>query len=294
VGDAQIFGAPDFLSSQLLGFPADARVLIINCDDLGIHDAVNAGVMEAVRNGVASSTSLMVPPPAATRAIELLAQAPAVPFGIHLTLTRDGVGERWAPVTPAERVPSLVDDDGLLLTSAAAPQLVAQARIEEIECELRAQIEVVVRTGLRPTHLDWHALADGGRRDVLQLTITLALEHGLAARVWLEPGRRAARARGLPVVDHDFLDSFALSTAGKTDRFVDLLRALPAGLSEWAVHPAAGDRHTTDDHDIGWPVRRSDHAFLVSQVARDVVAEEGITVIDYRLLQDVWTRDRGD
>ena len=293
VGDAKIHDVPDSLSSQLLGFSADARVLIINCDDLGMHEAVNIGVMQAVQTGVASSTSLMVPPPAAAHAFELLTQAPAVPFGIHLTLTCDGAGDRWAPVTPAERVPSLVDDDGLLLTSAAAPQLVAQARIEEVERELRAQIEVVVRTGLRPTHLDWHVLADGGRRDVLDLTVALALEHGLAARVWLKPGRQAARARGLPVVDHDFLDSFALDTAGKTDRYIGLLRALRPGLSEWAVHPAAG-QHITGEADISWPVRGSDYTFLVSRVARDVLAEEGIAVIDYRRLQNAWLGDHGN
>ncbi len=271
----------------MLGFPTDTRVLIINCDDLGMHESVNAAVLEAVQEGVASSASLMVPCPAAGQAMQMLSRTPSVAFGIHLTLTRDGPGHRWAPIAPAAHVPSLVDENGLLWTSAAAPQLLAQARLEDVERELRAQIDVVARSGLTPTHLDWHVLADGGRRDFLDLTMALAHEHGLAVRVWLEPGRRAARGRGLPVVDHDFLDSFVLPVAGKAERYVQALRSLPAGLSEWAVHPAMGEE-TAAEADLGWTVRRSDHAFLSSRLARRVIDEEDIVVIDYKGLQRVW------
>ena len=277
----------DLPSSRLLGFPADTRVLIVNCDDLGMHASVNAAVLEAVQEGVASSASLMVPCPAAAQAMQLLREVQAVPFGVHLTLTRDGPGHRWAPLVPADQVPSLVDEKGLLFTRSRAPQLLAQARLEEVEQELRAQIDVVARSGLTPTHLDWHALADGGRCDVMDLTIELARENGVAARVWLQVGRRRARERGLPVVDHEFLDSFSLEVAGKTERYVQLLRSLPAGLSEWAVHPAVGEE-TAGERDLGWAVRRSDHAFLLSRLARRVLEEEDIVVIDYRGLQRIW------
>jgi chitin disaccharide deacetylase len=283
-------GAPQaWTAAQALGFPVDTRVLIINCDDLGIHPSVNAAAMEAVRHGVASSTSLMVPTPAAAEAVQLLRDEPQVPFGVHLTLTRDGPAHRWAPVSPPEQVCSLLDDDGLLHTSAAAPHLLARARIEEIERELRAQIDTVARHGLSPTHLDWHVLADGGRPDILELTVALAVEHGLAARVWLDDGRHGARRRGLPVVDHDFVDSFALPVADKAEHYLHLLRALPAGLNEWAVHPALGTEPAAAA-DLGWAVRRSDHAFLTSPRTREVVEAEGIVITDYRLLQQLWSR----
>ena len=274
-------------SSELLGFDRDARVLMVTCDDLGMHPAVNTAVLDAVRTGIAGSASLMVPCPAADDALQLLHRAPDVPFGVHLTLTRDGAAHRWGPVSPPGTVPSLVDGEGLLHTSADVPALLGRARIEDVERELRAQLEVVARSGLTPTHLDWHVLADGGRPDVTELTTALAVEHGLAARVWLDPARRATRARGLPVVDHAFLDSFALPVKGKAERCAQLLRELPAGLSEWAVHPAVG-AETAAEADLGWAVRRSDHAFLVSALARRVVEEEGIVLIDQRRLQRVW------
>jgi hypothetical protein len=103
---------------------------------------------------------------------------------------------------------------------------VIAARLDEVELEFRAQIDAVLGAELTPTHLDWHCLADGGREDIFDLTVALAEEYGLAARVWLDPGRQKMRLRGLPVVDHDFLDSFSLTIEGKATRYAGLLREL--------------------------------------------------------------------
>jgi len=142
-----------------------------------------------------------------------------------------------------------------------------------------------------PTHLDWHALADGGRDDILALGLRLAEEYGLAARVWLEPGRLIARRRGLPVVDHDFLDSFSIDVASKPDRYLRLLRDLPAGLSEWAMHPGSDDPESRAI-DPGWRIRHSDFEFLTSPMARDAVDREGILIINYAVIRDAWSSYR--
>lgn len=280
------------LSSELLGFPPDARVLIVNADDLGMSPAVNAGVIAAVEEGIATSCSLMVPCPGAEEAMRLLRDRPHVPFGIHLTLVRDHPHDRWAPVTPAREVPTLVEPDGLLPRYAQIGQLLGRARTEEVEREFRAQLDVVLAAGLQPTHLDFHSIADGGRDDVLDLTTAIAAEHGLAVRVWLEPGRRAARRHGRPVVDHPFLDSTRLDPDTKADRYAELLRALPPGLTEWAVHPAAADPAAEAADPDGWRGRRGDLEFLVSSRARELVADEGVVLIGYRPLQEVWSGRR--
>jgi predicted glycoside hydrolase/deacetylase ChbG (UPF0249 family) len=271
------------LSSELLGFPPDARVLIVNADDLGMSPTVNAGVITAVEEGIATSCSLMVPCPGAAQAMRMLRERPHVPFGIHLTLVRDHPDDRWAPVTPAREVPTLVEADGLLPRSGRIGQLLARAGIDEVEREFRAQLDIALAAGLHPTHLDFHSIADGGRGDVLDLTVAIAAEHGLAVRVWLEPGRRRARRAGRPVVDHPFLDSTRLDPESKPDRYAELLRAMPPGLTEWAVHPASADRE-------GERGRRADLEFLVSPRARELVAEAGVALIDYRPLQEVWSR----
>lgn len=278
-------------SSELLGFAPDVRVLIVNCDDFGMHEAVNAGVIESIENGIASSCSLMVPCPAAANALRLLRERPHIPFGIHLSLIRDAPEYRWGPAAAKADVPSLLDphtDELFVDTPAQRTALLAAAKLTEVERELRAQIDAVVDVGLVPTHLDWHCLADGGRADILDLTMALAQEYGLAARVWLDDGRREARQQGKPVVDNASLDSYSVSLHDKAATYARLLRDLPPGLNEWAVHPAHDSEQWRSIERTGWRVRQSDCAFLTSQQAREILDREGITVIDYRPLQQAW------
>ena len=292
-GDAVERAVSSVRSSEVLGYSPEARVLIVNCDDFGMYDAINVAVIDSIDRGIASSCSLMVPCPSAPQALRLLRAHPEIPFGIHLTLVRDSVHDRWGPLTARQLVPSLLDDAGELFTPTAAgrAELLGRARVDQIEREFRAQIDAVANTGLCPTHLDFHCLADGGREDILDLTTALAAEYGLAVRVWLDAGRRKMRQRGLPVVDNDFLDSFALDPDGKSAGYARLLRELPAGLNEWAVHPSIGDEESRAI-DAGWRVRRTDYEFLTSSAARELLRQEGIVVIDYKAVQEAWSRQR--
>ena len=204
-------GVVERLSSELLGFKPDARVLIVNCDDLGMHDAINAAVVESMENGIASSCSLMVPCPAATTAMEILLDRPHLSFGVHLTLICDSADDRWGPTAVKTDVASLLDrntGDFHVNTREGRAALLAGARLSDVEHELRAQIDTVLDAGLAPTHLDWHCLADGGRPDIFDLSMALAADYGLAARVWLDDGRRTAREQGKPVIDNAFVDSY--------------------------------------------------------------------------------------
>ncbi|MBM7790843.1 polysaccharide deacetylase family protein [Tenggerimyces flavus] len=277
------------LSSELLGFAPDDRVLLVNCDDFGMHDAVNRGIIDALENGIASSCSLMTPCPAAADAMTYLRARPDVSFGIHFSLIRDSAEYYWEPL--ADDVPSLLDPaTGELFVDSPAnrQRLLAQARLSDVERELRAQLQIVLDAGLKPTHLDWHCLADGGRPDILALAVSLAAEHGLAARVWLDEGLRLARAEGKPVVDHGFLDSFSLELDDKSATYERLLRSLKPGLTEWAIHPAIGTEEWQEIEPGGWRVRQTDHDFLTSARAREVLDEERIKGIDYRPLQQAW------
>jgi chitin disaccharide deacetylase len=270
-------------------------VLIVNCDDFGMHEAVNAGVVESIEKGIASSCSLIVPCPAAAQAMSLLCERPHIPFGIHLTLIRDMPGYRWGPAADRTDVPSLLDPDTNELyidTPAQRATLLAEAKLSEVERELRAQIDAVADAGLAPTHLDWHCLADGGRADIFDLAMALAKEYGLAARVWLEYGRRKAREQGKPVVDNLFLDGYTISLDDKAATYERMLCNLPPGLSEWAVHPAQGTDGWRRIEPTSWRVRQTDYAFLTSPQAREIIDHEGITIIDYRPLQEAWNDDQ--
>jgi predicted glycoside hydrolase/deacetylase ChbG (UPF0249 family) len=279
------------VANELLGFPADARLLILNNDDLGMYHAVNVAITSAITEGIGSSCSLMVPCPWSLHAMDLLRERPEIPVGIHLTLVCDTVNHGWGPLTPADRVPSLLDGAGRLYRDDQTSELMARARLDEVELEFRAQILAALSAGLEPTHLDWHCLHDGGRPDIFGLTLELAEEHGLAVRVSHATAREKLRSLGLPCNDYDLLDSYDLEVDDKPARYARLLRELPAGLTEWAVH-AGLDNVEARAIDGGWQVRQTDYNFLMSREAREIVEQEGITVIDYRPLQAVWRRRR--
>ncbi len=276
------------LTNRLLGYPDDARLLLINADDFGMYPAINEAVVRAFKEGIVRSTTLMVPCPGASQAIQLLKEHPEVRFGVHLSVIRDIGHFHWEPLTPKERVPSLLDADGNLYSTDRMSEMLARAELDELDVEFRAQIEAVLAANLKPTHLDWHCLHSGGRADVFAMTLGLAKEYGLALRVASQPFIDQVQRQGLPTADHDLLDSFGVDIEDKAARYAELLRALPLGLAEWAVHPSLGSAESQAIDPDGWRVRRTDFDFLVSPQARAIVQQEGITLIGYEPLQAVW------
>ena len=190
-------------TNRLLGYPVDARLLIINADDFGMSHAINEAIFRMLQKGVLRSTALMVPCPWALHAVHFLADHPEIPFGVHLTVISDWVDYRWGPVTSREKVPSLIDKGGYFYNFEHMPQFLAQVRLDQLEMEWRAQIEAV----LTPTHLDWHALRLGGRADIFDLLLRLARDYGLALRVARRSWIEQVQSQGLPTNDYDFLMS---------------------------------------------------------------------------------------
>jgi len=285
--------APNGQTNQYLGYPADARLLIVNADDFGMCHAVNEAIFRTLKEGIARSTTLMVPCPWMLHAARFLADHPEIPFGIHLTAISEWADYRWGPVTAREKVPSLLDkgppgQGRYFYNFEQMPEFLAQVRLDQLEMEFRAQIKVVLAAGLQPTHLDWHCLRIGGREDIFDLMLRLAREYGLALRVagrsWIEKLQR----RGFPTNDYDFLDSYSLDPVNKANRYAELLHELPVGLSEWAVHPGLDSSELLAIEPGGNHIRQTDFDFLTSQQAKDIVREEGIILLDYRALQAVW------
>jgi chitin disaccharide deacetylase len=278
-------------TNRLLGYPPDARLLIINADDFGMCQAVNEAVIRAFEKGVLRSTTLMVPCPWALHAMHFLADHPEVPFGVHLTALSDWVDYRWGPVTPREKVPSLIDKAGYFYNFEHMLEFLAHVNLSELEMEFRAQIEAVLDAGLQPTHLDWHALrisGGSGRADICDLMFMLAREYKLALRVAGESWIEKVQGQGLPTNDYHFLDSYLLDLVDKAARFAQLLRELPAGLSEWAVHPGLDNAELLAIERDANHIRQTDFDFLASPEAQEIVKKEGIILFDYRALQAVW------
>ena len=129
------------------------RQLIVNADDFGLTGAVSSGILDAHRNGIVTSTTLMANGGAFDAAVAMGRRAPRLGIGVHLNLTS---GE---PVSPAQRIPSLLDRSGRLHWSAGRllrDIVTRQVDLAEAETELRRQIIKVRRAGILPTHLDGH------------------------------------------------------------------------------------------------------------------------------------------
>ena len=151
-----------------------------------------------------------------------------------------------------------------------------------------AQVQEVLAAELQPTHLDWHILLNGGRADIFDLTLGLAKEYGLALRVMTHPLIDHVQSLGLPTVDYDVVDTYGWSLEDKSARYAHTLRELPVGLTEWAVHPSLGTPESQAVDPVSWRVRRADYDFLVSPTAREIIHEEGITLLSYEPLQKLW------
>ncbi|MBN2503437.1 MAG: polysaccharide deacetylase family protein [Anaerolineales bacterium] len=279
---------PNSQTNRLLGYPDDARLLIINADDFGMCHTVNAAIIQALTEGIVRSTTLMVPCPWALHAMHFLRNHPEIPFGVHLTAISEWTVYRWGPVTPREMVPSLIDAAGYFYSFDNMPEFLAQVNLDELEMEFRAQIESVLAAGLHPTHLDWHALRISNRTDILGVMLKLAREYGLALRAMGKSWIAQVQSQALPTNDYDFLDSYHIDPGKKFAIYDQMLKELPAGLSEWAVHPGLDTPELLAIEPEGNHIRQTDFDYLTSQQAKDALEREGIILLDYGALQVVW------
>lgn len=274
-------------TSELLGYPKDARLLILNIDDYGLCYTANDAAIGLLKKGAASSCTVMAPAPWGLHGLFLLKENPEIGCGVHLTAISEHIRYRWRPLSSPEKVPSLVDEDGYFFLETRQQQFIRQAGVHELEHEFRLQIEFALKHGVSITHLDSHCNTHDSRDDIFEMTVRLAREYGLVLRVHNEKYMQRLKKDGLPALDYPDLDSFRLPLEGKFQNYLRLLKELPEGLSEWAIHPAyesAELRAITPE----WPVRASDYAFFNSDEFRLAMQTEGIILASYRLLQPFW------
>ncbi len=137
-----------------LGFAVSERLAVLHADDIGLCNAANAGAFEALEEGVASAGSVMVPCPAFEAAARHARRHPSLDLGVHLTLNCEFSHYRWGPVADPARVPTLLAPDGGLRRTSL--ESAAHAQADQVEIELRAQIDRALDAGIDVTHLDAH------------------------------------------------------------------------------------------------------------------------------------------
>jgi predicted glycoside hydrolase/deacetylase ChbG (UPF0249 family) len=269
---------------QRLGHGPDDRLLIVNCDDLGSSHAANAAIAAAMRRGVATSATLMVPCSWALEAVELCR---GLDIGVHLTFTAEYPGYRWRALTAA---PSLHNDLGFM--PLTAEEVWARADLDAVRAECRAQIDQALAWGVDVTHLDTHMGVMQMDPRFFDIYLDLAVDYGLPLRMISRNYARqlgfaiheAAIERGVLFVDHFIAPAWSIPAR---EAFVDKVPRLRPGVSEIFLHPV-DDGPELRAYDLAEPdLRAADAVFLVGPEARTVVADAGVELISFRRLRDL-------
>jgi len=266
-----------------LGHSPDDKFVIINCDDLGLSHAANDGVYKALRDGCATSATLMVPCPWARGAA---ARYHGEDVGVHLTLNAEYEQYRWGPVTQA---PSLLGGDGGF--PATLQDVWDHADIEEVRRECRAQIERAILWGFDITHLDSHMGTLQLRPEFFDVYLEMAIDFQLPIRLSGAstedmigfPFRRLASEEGVVYPDHFVY----VGGVGSREPIEAAVADLRSGVTEMYVHPAVDSpelRAISDD----WESRVDDLALVcATPPLKEAIEAAGAKLIGYRELRAV-------
>ena len=264
-----------------LGYSDSDVLVILSCDDLGSCHAATLGVFEALRHGVATCASLMVPAPWAKFAADMI---DGDDVGVHLTLNAEHPSYRWGPITHA---PSLLSGEGGFPRSI--DDLWEHADSGEVLRECRAQIERALAWGVDVTHLAPHLSAITLRPEFFDVYLELAVEFALPIRL---PSTISAQAAGFDFrrlaadegvvfpdnFDHDW-------RAGSRERLLAAIANLSPGVTEIHVQPSIDTPEVRALGDVaaGWI---DDLALVKSDEVKKALADAGAILIGYRDLRN--------
>ena len=274
--------------AERLGYARDARLLIVNCDDFGSSHAANKAIVRAINDGLASSTTLMVPCPWAREAAQL---ASDLDVGIHLTLTAEYPGYRWRSLTGAK---SLHDSDGFL--PRTAEEVWSKGDLADVEAECRAQIEQAIAWGVDVTHLDAHMGTMQTSRPHFEIYVALAQAYRLPLRMVSTRHEKQigfscrARAAESGII---FPDNFIAPRWGEPAARVlnAALENLRPGVTEIFLHPVE-DGPELRGYDVeNADLRAADFLCLTDPELHRRAEQHSVRTMSFRPLRDLMRAD---
>jgi len=286
--------------AERLGWPAGAKVVIFHVDDAGMSHSSNAGTIKAIEEGAATSCSIMMPCGWVSEFARYLKEHPETDAGLHMTLTSEWKNYRWGPVAGKNQVPGLVDEEGCMWPSVA--QTATHATADEIELEMRAQIDRALTMGIKPTHFDTHMGTVYATPEFIERYVKLGVEYqvpimlpaghaqyiaeeertlvdevrALGERVW---------AAGLPVLDDLFTGGYGWKDANQLERYTQALKNMEPGLLQVIIH-------ASDPSDVfplissSGPTRKADMEAMMNPRLLKTIEEEGIVLTTWRELKE--------
>ncbi|MDZ7290439.1 MAG: polysaccharide deacetylase family protein [candidate division KSB1 bacterium] len=261
-------------------FSQDQAKLLIRVDDIGMCHAVNMAMQQLAETGMPVSASVMFSCPWYLEAVEILKAHPEIAVGIHLTLNSEWKHYKWGPVLGKAAVPSLVDSNGYFFATHA--EFNAQERkADEVEKELRAQIERALRSGVEIDYLDYHMGTAVSRPEFTAIVEKLAKENNLGLAHYF---------------GEIFQAMFAMPIESKKDSLCAAIRNLQPGKTHVMVmHIGLETPEMEALIDLDSPIMRTSEGVslvskhrqaelnaLCSQEYREVIGSSKVALITYR------------
>lgn len=286
---------------ERLGYARDTKLLIIHADDIGVSQSENAASIFAMEKGSVSSGSIMMPCPWMGDIAAYARNHPDADLGLHLTLTSEWKYYKWGTVTPVNQVSSLVNKNGYLYSSVDS--LHRYGRLEDVEKEIRSQIERAKQFGIDPTHFDSHMSSLFASPAYLQLIIKMGREYNVpvllnseALKVSYNIDLSKYISEKEVLVDKLFVAEPGNYKKGMNTYYTDVLKSLQPGLNCLLLHTAFDNPEmqavTIDHPDYGAAWRQADFDFFTSAVCRNLLQQQNIKVITWKEIRDKLFRKR--
>lgn len=269
---------------ERLGWGPQDRVLIIHSDDLGMSLASNQGTIQGLEFGTISSCSMMMPTPWVVGFNAYLKEHPQVDVGLHLTMTSEFDYYRWVPLAGKNQVPGLTDKDGCL--PDGAKEVYANATPDEVEKEIRAQLDRALSMGIKPTHTDSHMGILFRNGPIFERWLKVTLETKIPMLMMgSHPAAKQVWDAGLPVIDYLHTDSYDWKTTDKSALYIDAFKNLKPGITEMIIHA------TKPNDVIGVITGGRDHLYgdynaMIDPKVKQALADEKIILTNWRELQE--------
>ncbi|MFA6244105.1 MAG: polysaccharide deacetylase family protein [Candidatus Hydrogenedentales bacterium] len=297
---AQAQDKPTF--AERLGWPKGSRVVIFHSDDAGMSHSSNVGVIEGIEKGLVTSASTMMPCGWVPEWAKYMKEHPEFDNGLHLTLTSEWENYRWMPVAGSAAVPTLSDEQGCLWDNVELAS--KNATPDDIEKEIRAQVERAQKMGLPITHLDTHMGTVYARPDFLERYIKVGVEkhipimimgghmthtiksegEAVAALKTLGIGEKVWEG-GLPVLDDLITYTYDVKTFDeKKAMVIDALRTLKPGVTQIIVHCTRPTEEFAFITTSG-ETRLNDLLVVIDPEVKKAVEDEKIILSTWRELQ---------
>ncbi|MEO9894252.1 polysaccharide deacetylase family protein [Aurantibacter sp.] len=240
--------------AEKLGWPAGKKVIMLHADDIGMCPEANDAAEKMLNEGAIQSAAVMIPCPNAEEFIVWAKNNPKMDVGLHLTLTSEWKTYRWGTITPEEEVPGLIDEERKMWHEV--PQVVQHASAEEVEKEIRSQIEQSIEWGYKPDHIDTHMGTLFGHPSYVKVYMKVAEEYGIPANIidisnpkvlaefrskgypMDESVVKMSEAYSMPKLDYFTSAPNAKTYEEKVASFKTLIEGLDSGLTEIIFHPS--------------------------------------------------------